>query len=100
MENLVFNCLNNNHEVFYYSDKKECDFLIVKNKEIKQAIQVCYELNEDNREREIEGLTEAMDKFKLKEGLLLTNSHEEELKLNGKKIVIKSVWKLLFEERQ
>ena len=41
------------HEVFYYSDKKECDFIIVKNKEIKQTIEVCYELNEDNCEREM-----------------------------------------------
>jgi len=97
LENLVFNCLNNNHELFYYSDKWECDFLTVKNKEITQAVQVCYELNEKNREREIEGLTEAMEKFKLKEGLLLTNSQEEELKLKGKKIVIKPVWKWLLE---
>ena len=100
LENLVFNCLNNFHEVFYYSDKKECDFLIVKNKEVKQAIQVCYELNEENREREIEGLNVAIEKFKFKEGLLLTNNQEEELKLNGKKIVIKPVWKWLLEEKQ
>ena len=95
LENLVFNCLNNYYEVFYYAGKKECDFLIVKNKEVKKAVQVCYELNEDNREREIEGLTEAMEKFKLKEGLLLTNSQEEELKIEGKKISIKPVWKWL-----
>ena len=100
LENLVFNCLNNFHEVFYYSDKKECDFLIVRNKEVKQAIQVCYELNEENRKREIEGLTEAMKKFKLEEGLLLTNNREEKLKLNGEKIVIKPVWKWLLEEKQ
>jgi len=97
LENLVFNYLNNNHEVFYYFDKKECDFLIVKNKEIKQAIQVCYELNEENREREMGGLSEAMNKFKLKEGLILTNSQEEELKIGGKKIIIKPVWKWLLE---
>ena len=96
LESLVFNYLNKNYEVFYYADKKECDFLVVKNKEIKQAIQVCYELNEDNREREIEGLTEAMEKFKLREGLLLTNSQEEEIKLaRQKKIIVKPVWKWL-----
>ncbi len=100
LENLVLNCLNNFHEIFYYSDKRECDFLIVKNKKVKQAIQVCYELNEENREREVEGLTEAMEKFKLKEGLLLTNSQEEELKIDGKKIIIKPVWKWLLKEKQ
>lgn len=97
LENLVFNFLNRNYDVFYYSEKKECDFLVVKNKEVKQAIQVCYELNEKNRERETGGLNEAMEKFKLKEGLLLTNSQEEEIKLNGKKILIKPVWKWLLE---
>ena len=98
MENLVFNCLNNLHEVFYYSNKKECDFLIVKNKEVKQAVQVCYELNEENREREINGLLDAVEKFNLKEGLLLTYNQEEELKLNGKKIIIKPAWRWLLEE--
>jgi predicted AAA+ superfamily ATPase len=97
LENLVFNCLNNHHEVFYYSNKKECDFLIVKNKEIKRAIQVCYELNEENREREIAGLTEAMEKFKLKEGWILTYEQEEEIKMNGKKIIVKPVWKWLLK---
>ena len=100
LENLVFNCLNNDYEVFYYSNENECDFLIVKNKEIKQVIQVCYELSEETKERELIGLTEAMEKFKLKEGLLLTNSQEDESVLNGKKIIIKPVWKWLLENRE
>ncbi|MBU0894882.1 MAG: ATP-binding protein [Nanoarchaeota archaeon] len=99
LENLVFNCLNKDNEIFYYSDKKECDFLIIKNKSVKQTIQVCYELNEENREREIEGLTDAMEKFKLKKGLLLTNSQEEDIKIKGKKIHIRPVWKWLLQEK-
>lgn len=102
LENLVFNYLNKDYEVFYYAGKKECDFLTVKNKEIKQAIQVCYELNEENKERELSGLKEAMAKFKLKEGLLLTNSQEEEIKLDrGEirgKIIVKPVWKWLLKK--
>ena len=98
LENLVFNCLNDNHEVFYYFEKAECDFLVIKNKEVKKVIQVCHELNEKNRGREVEGLLEAMNKFKLKEGLILTNSQEEEFKLDGKKIVIKPVWKWVTEK--
>ena len=97
LENLVFNELNKDNEVFYYSNGKECDFLLVKNKTIIQAIQVCYDLNEENKAREISGLKEAMDKFKLKEGLLLTNSQEEELKVEGKKIKVVPVWKWLLE---
>lgn len=97
LENLVFNCLNKDFEVFYYSGEKECDFLTVKNKEMIQAIQVCGELNDDNRQRETAGLAEAMEKFKLKEGLLLTDSQEEEIRLNRKKIIVKPVWKWLLE---
>ena len=98
LENLVFNCLNNKYEIFYYSKKTECDFLIVKNKEVKQAIQVCYNLDEKNREREIGGLNDAMKKFNLKQGLILTHDQENELKIENKKIVVKPVWKWLLEK--
>ena len=97
LENLVFINLNKNSEVFYYADPKECDFLVVNNRRVIQAIQVCYDINEENREREISGLKEAMKQFKLKEGLILTNSQEEEIKFDGKKMIIKPVWKWLLE---
>ena len=98
LENLVFNCLNKAAEVFYYSGERECDFLVVKNREVIQAVQVCDTLNEENRDREIAGLTEAMKKFTLHEGLLLTGTQEEEITFGRKKIWVKPVWKWLLEE--
>ncbi|MFH1364989.1 MAG: ATP-binding protein [archaeon] len=98
LENLVFNSLNKNNDVFYYSNNNECDFLLVKNKIVTKAIQVCYDLNEDNKEREVIGLSEAMEKFKLNGGLLLTNNQEEEIKRDGKKIKVIPVWKWLLVE--
>ncbi len=100
LENLVFVELKRKgKEVYYYADKKECDFVVKKiTAGIKEAIQVCYELTRENRQREIEGLLEAMKKFKLKEGLLLTYDQEEEIKQKGKKIAIKPVWKWLLEK--
>ena len=95
MENLIFNCLNKDNEVFYYSGERECDFLTVNNKEVIQAIQVCDELHQENRDREIAGLLEAMKKFKLNEGLLLTTGQEENIRLGRKRIVVKPVWKWL-----
>jgi uncharacterized protein len=95
LENLVLTHLNNSHEVFYYFDKKECDFIIVNNRVVENAIQVCYELHDENKEREIAGLLEAMKEFKLKKGLILTYEQEEEIKLEGKKIIVKPVWKWL-----
>ena len=99
LENLVFNELSKNNDVFYYSKENECDFLLVKNKTVNQAIQVCYDLDGNNKEREISGLSEAMEKFNLKEGLLLTNSQEEEIKTGKKKIRITPVWKWILEEK-
>jgi uncharacterized protein len=85
-------------EVFYYSDKNECDFVIREKTKIKQAIQVCYDFDENNKKREINGLIEAMEKFKLKKGLILTFDQEDEFKINNKKISIKPVWKWLLKQ--
>ena len=101
LENMVFIELKRKgKEIYYYSDKKECDFVIKHiTANINEAIQVCYELTRENREREVQGLIEAMNKFKLKKGLILTYDQEEEIKLNkNKKIIIKPVWKWLLEE--
>ena len=99
LENIVFIELKRKRkEIYYYSDNRECDFIVKDENKIIQAIQVCYELTKENKEREIEGLTEAMNKFKLKEGLILTYDKEEEIKLKGNsKIIIKPVWKWLLE---
>src|SRR3989344_6067685 len=98
LENLVFLALKRkNKEIYYFSDKHECDFVLRKFADIDEVIQVCFEINEDNREREIKGLTEAMQKFKLKEGLILTYDQEEEIKHEGKKISVKPVWKWLLD---
>jgi hypothetical protein len=96
LENLVAVELKRREkEMFYYSDKYECDFLIREGNKIKEAIQVTYEINENNRERETKGLLEAMEKFKLKEGLILTLEQEEDLKVKGKKVKVMPVWKWL-----
>ncbi|OPX69455.1 MAG: hypothetical protein A4E37_00446 [Methanoregulaceae archaeon PtaB.Bin056] len=62
------------------------------------AVQVCYEITEKNREREIRSLLEAMDEFGLKRGLILTSDQEDEMTVNGKTVMIKLVWKWLLEE--
>ena len=95
LENLVFNSLDKTQDVFYYSNKAECDFLLVKNKTVNQAIQVCFDLDEENKEREISGLNEAMEKFNLKDGLILTNNQEDEIKSNNKIIKVMPVWRWL-----
>ena len=67
LENLVFlELYRKGRRVFYNRDKFECDFLVQEKNKIVNCVQVCYELNDDNKDREINGLIEAMKKFKLK----------------------------------
>lgn len=94
LENQVFLELRRaGKEAYYFKGKGECDFLTKEKNKINSAIQVCYELNEDNKERELNGLVEALDNFGLKEGFILTYNMEDELKVSGKTIKIKPVWK-------
>ena len=98
LENLVaIEFKRRSKEIFYYSEKNECDFVIKEGTKIIQAIQVCYNLTEQNKERELNGLLEALKKFKLKEGIILTYDQEDELKVEDKKIRIIPIWKWLLE---
>lgn len=98
LENLVFIQLRRkNRLIFYFRQKGECDFLVKEKEKITQAYQVCYDLNEDNKEREIKGLLEAMSEFKLKRGLILTYNQDDEFLIEEKKIIVKPVWKWLLE---
>lgn len=96
LENLVFIELRRrNKDVYYYSNKNECDFLIRDGTRVREAIQVCYIFDENNRGREVNGLVEVMDKFNLKQGWILTQEQEEEMMIAGRKIKLMPVWKWL-----
>ncbi|MCF8224011.1 MAG: ATP-binding protein [Bacteroidales bacterium] len=96
LENLVFLHLKRlGKEIYYHKESKECDFVTKEGNRIKQAIQVCYELNPDNEEREINGLLEAMESHQLREGFLLTYNDEDKLRINKNLIRIIPVWKWL-----
>jgi len=96
LENLVFLQLRKEgKEIFYHKEKHECDYVIRQGTKVREAIQVCYELNSDNRLREVEGLIEAMKAYGLKEGLLLTYDEEDTLRINNNTIRVIPVWKWL-----
>jgi len=96
LENLVFIELKRrNEEIYYFKEKGECDFVIKKGNSITEAIQVCYELNPDNQQREITGLTEALKSLRLQEGKILTFDQEDHFTQNGFSISVVPVWKWL-----
>ncbi len=100
LENVVFIELKRRKkEVYYFSEKNECDFIIKDAARATQAIQVCYNLNKEDKEREVNGLLQAMNKFKLKEGKIITFDQDEELSVEGKTIQVIPVWKWLLSEK-
>lgn len=95
LENIVFLKLRKAADsVFYFSGKAECDF-VAKMGDGFHPFQVCFELNDKNKEREISGLLECCNALNKKEGILLSYDQEETLKSNGLNIRIIPVWKWL-----
>lgn len=95
LENYVFLHLRRSFkEIQYFQNKdSECDFVIKWNEEIIGAVQVCWELNADNLQREIKGLKAAMEETQAPKGVLLTWNQED--RLDG--ITVIPVWKWLMQ---
>jgi predicted AAA+ superfamily ATPase len=95
-ENTVFLHLRRQtSEIYYYKGKQEVDFFCrISGK--PQLINVCFNLEKDaTREREINGLMEAMDYFKLNDSILISEDTEETIKIGTKQIFIVPLWKWL-----
>ncbi len=91
LENAVFLELKRNYnEIFYYKDSKsECDFIVNEKNSISQAIQVTYDMsNEDTKNREIKGLLGACKNFNLNDGVIVTYDTEDEIIQDNIEIVI------------
>lgn len=94
LENAVFGQLRRSYkDIFYFKGKGECDFLVKERNRIKMAIQVTYELTEDNKKRELDGLLEAMDTFDLNGGLVITYNQEDRFIIDKKDIIVMPAWK-------
>lgn len=98
LENLVFIWLRQRvgNNLYYYKQKSECDFIVFDRDKPILAIQVCYDLSEnDTQKREMKGLLEAMEYFNLDEGMIITAEQEEVIELGNKKIAVRPAYKLM-----
>ncbi len=96
LENTVFLALRRKYpEIYYYSDKGECDFVTRTSSGTTALFQVCTELNPDNLKRETSGLIEAMSFFNLDAGTILTLDQEDHLVISDKEISVVPAWKWL-----
>ena len=94
LENAIFLHLRRKHkEIFYFHEMGECDFLVKERGKIVLALQACHELTEENKEREINGLVEALKMVKLEEGAIITMGQEDEFSVEGKRIKVVAAWK-------
>jgi len=100
LENLIYwELRRQGKELYYFNENKaECDFVVMKHEKLEQVIQVCYELLPENREREIRGLTEAMDFFKTDNGLIISFNQQDAFMHNGKRIEVLPAWIFLTKE--
>lgn len=73
-------------EIFYFSSKKECDFVVFEKSKLQGVYQVCCEINSQNKYREIEGLLEAMNFFGVSCGTIITLSQKDTLKIEDKTV--------------
>jgi predicted AAA+ superfamily ATPase len=78
--------------IFFLKNGSETDFVI--NEKEKAIYQICYDVNAENREREIKGCRDAMETFNINESYLITFEQEEELFFEGKKIKILPFYRL------
>jgi len=73
LENLIFLHLRRKYkDIRYFKDKGECDFIAMERGRPKQVIQTCYEITDENFDREINGLMEAMKTLGISEGWIVT----------------------------
>lgn len=96
LENYVYLHLRRSFkEIQYFQNKdSECDFVVKWNEEIIGAVQVCWELNSDNLQREIKGLKAALSETKAPKGVLLTWNQDD--LLDG--IAVMPVWKWMMQK--
>ncbi len=95
LENQVFLALRQAGKDIAYDGEKdawECDFVFE-----DQAIQVCWQLTEENRPREIRGLKEAVRRAqgRIQEARILTFDQSDHIEEDGLRIPIQPVWEWL-----
>ena len=96
LENLVFiELLRRDMTIYFFKNDNECDFVIEDRGIITTAIQVCYEITQENRDRELAGLSEAMNTLAVDKGIILTYHQEESFVHDGHMIQVLPVWKWL-----
>ena len=74
---VFFNLRQKTKEIYYFAENNECDFVVFHQKKPEGIYKVCWQLNQDNLNRELNGLKEAMDYFNVNQGTIITFNQNE-----------------------
>ena len=101
LENVIFLQLYRKfNEIYYYKTNSnlEVDFLAKNKEEVKELIQVCWSLkDEETKKRELKSLLEAMDELKINQAKIITYDETDKIKVDNKVIEVIPAWKWLLK---
>lgn len=81
----------------YHREARECDFVLRRPGRVEEVIQVCYEDASVLPPRELEGVLEAMARFDLAAGTIVTRHQDREHVVDGRTIREVPLWRWLLE---
>ncbi len=77
-------------KLYYFNEENsECDFVVETEDNKFQLVQVCWDLNVNNEQREIDGLLSAMKFFNQNNGFIITANNSDFIMVDGKEITVK-----------
>jgi predicted AAA+ superfamily ATPase len=99
LENMVYLHLRRTYStIYYFAEKGECDFVVFEKGKIVQAVQVCYNIDDFNFEREYTGLVAALNYFKVNHGFIVTLNQEDIFEKDGLTIEMIPAYKYLIRK--
>ena len=87
LENLIYLHLRRQFsELYYFNEEGECDFVVFQQNKAIHAVQVCYQIDDVNFDREYRGLLAAMKAFNLQHGTIVTFNQADRFEEDGRVI--------------
>ncbi len=102
-ENAVFAELKRHKQEIYYwkNNVNEVDFIVKEELRPVEAIQVCWNLDEERtKKREIRAICSAMKNLDLDRGIIITEDKEAVEETDGKKIYFIPMWKWFLNQKE
>ena len=92
LENIVYlnleRSLGEEDRIFYFNESKECDFVVQRGERISELIQVCWALDDNNVDREVDGLLAAHSAIGCDQCRIITFAQRQTIERDGIKIEV------------